>query len=713
MLLQPLPKAFANNPEEITETSNREVQAIADRELRRAIDNPEEYHRQISDITNPTGNKDNPIKVMTLDMAKFYWAVAAVEFTHCLTSNDSTRCTQYMEGLKDPIGHIGFALFMKTNHMTIDLAQVVTRKRINPGMASYLGLATGMMAQTIFQDIAYHPKVRELFRTATITDPVLRKQKRDKVLNELWIDFTQNSGKYLFNKIPNILGLLGSAYVSHKTMQALGSMFTRSSRLVKFVFDPKTARTIIRYGAGLVRQRQMIKAGIKLAWKGGRLVRVNPVVAIGSYLVETIVFLVWAPIIEEFLVKHWDRGNALLDISKAKDSLVNAIEQGKETSDIEKEVGKLAKGYDRFRESIISKAEITKMRHLIGIQQMDAKFQKMLMYYEWLIKGMDYNSDLWTLNEQEYHSSHLITSINDSVDNANSFFCGKSPDNAVEREVDVNGIPMPSSWSYDYSFDANRTYYENMRTNEGVFNTTGIVLNPFRVMTVDGLCESDIKRMNGGSMPSSYDQGMCPLRYHADTESIDWTPHRTYGLFCRVYLSQARQRVLIDGQLKGRNIRDQLADKLDEAAGKVMRKIWSQRDLMVMRFEKAVRIELATALSGKTVRLSNTDTLTLSGSVDSTSFLTGSIPLGMIAHFDYERTVWNEYMDKYTSGGPLATVLRKQLDELYKKQRAAEELLAYTLQPYSQRVRSQDFFQEIPTQDWQKVVHTLREYIVP
>ena len=702
----PSHQAIANDPIAAERAAaERQFDEMATREAIRAANNPKQFENGIRDITD-----HRSFKAMTLDMAKFYWAVAAVEFTHCLTSNDSTGCTQFMESLKDPIGHIGFALFMKTNHMTVDFVQVVSRKRINPGMASYLGLSAGMMAQSIFQDIYYHPKVQELFRTMKIQDPTRRTAERKRVLNELWIDFTKNSGKYLFNKIPNVLGLLGAAYVSHKTVQALGHLFTRSSRLVKFVFDPATARTIIKYGAGLVRQRQMIKAGIKLTWRGSRLVRVNPVVAIGSYMVETIIFLIWAPIIEEALVKHWDRANALIEMSRGKSALQEAMDQNKSNTKVSEAAERVTKAYDRFRDSIMSKAEITKMRHLMSIQEVDKEFQKMLLYYEWLIQGMDRESDLYTLNELDFHEAGLINSINEAADYAEGFFCGKSPNDAVERTIDVNGLPVPFSWSYDYSFDANRTYYENSQQNaDGWFNTTGIKIKPFKVHHIAGLCTRDL---NGGSYPGSYQEITCPLRFTEEggIPRIIWGNHKTYGLFCRVYQSQARTNILRTGMLRGRDIRDQLADSFDEKGGMVMRKIWSQRDLMIMRFEKIVREELIKGLTGKWVRINSNDTASEYGWVSRTSILTGGHALGFIPHAEEEMEFWNNLA---FDNIPYSGLLLQVREDVKKKRDAAQTLLRYSKTSYRERVREQDFFQEIPRTDWEKIVHSLREYIIP
>ena len=38
----------------------------------------------------------------------------------------------------------------------------------------------------------------------------------------MWAAVKSDSGKYLIEKIPHVSGLLGAAYLSHKTMQLMG-----------------------------------------------------------------------------------------------------------------------------------------------------------------------------------------------------------------------------------------------------------------------------------------------------------------------------------------------------------------------------------------------------------------------------------------------------------------------------------------------------------
>ena len=117
-----------------------------------AAKNPALFHETIEDIT-----KIGPVGAMTLEMAKFYYAVAAVEFTHCVIQSDGTLCDAFVESLKDPISHIGFAIFMKSNHMTMEMVQIISRGKANSPRLSDQEMKTGMfgLALVVFGSFIY------------------------------------------------------------------------------------------------------------------------------------------------------------------------------------------------------------------------------------------------------------------------------------------------------------------------------------------------------------------------------------------------------------------------------------------------------------------------------------------------------------------------------------------------------------------------------
>ena len=114
-------------------------------------ENPEAFNEKVKDIT--LMERAGAMTGETL----FYLAVAVLEYTNCLRTGDQRSTC--LRKAKRSIGHIGFAIFMKGNKMTMDLAQIMTRGKINlkPTYWSY-----GMMAQTVFQDMYYHPLTQEL-----------------------------------------------------------------------------------------------------------------------------------------------------------------------------------------------------------------------------------------------------------------------------------------------------------------------------------------------------------------------------------------------------------------------------------------------------------------------------------------------------------------------------------------------------------------------
>ncbi|MBT6325068.1 MAG: hypothetical protein HOJ35_03805, partial [Bdellovibrionales bacterium] len=455
LLLSPITQATES-------TTSQGIEEAANNEAIRAANHPREFNEGIKDITaiGPTG-------AMTLEMAKFYMAVAAVDFTKCVLNNDPTQCIAFIESLKDPAGHVGFALFMKSNHLTVEYAHIISRGKINPALASYLGLASGMMAQTIFQEIYYHPRVQELFRVNRIESKEKRIAERKKVLNLLWKDFIDGSGSYLFNKIPNVLGLVGTAYIAHQSTSLLGKGLGKSKSAVKFVFNEKTSSTIIKYGKNLAKQRNLARAGIKFVWNGSKFLRIHPVVAVGSVFVETVIFLLWAPVVEGFVVKQWDRSKSLTNIKDAEKDL-NLVMENNEHPEIIRLWGrKTIRAFDEFRKTIMHNVELIKARHSQSIHNVDTELQKTIYYYGWLASGMDRDSKFWKDNQLEFHAPDLVGGINESTRMAEHFFCGKNNLDAVERKIDVGGLVVPFSYDFVHQFDRNKTYYENMVDNIG------------------------------------------------------------------------------------------------------------------------------------------------------------------------------------------------------------------------------------------------------
>ncbi|MAW06886.1 MAG: hypothetical protein CME61_01245 [Halobacteriovoraceae bacterium] len=683
--------------EQISETKAHEMALLASQ-------NPKKFHEGIKDIT-----KIGPVGAMTLEMAKFYYAVAAVEFTHCIMSSDGTLCDAFVESLKDPISHIGFAIFMKSNHMTMEMVQIVTRGKINPGISGYLGLASGMMAQSIFHDLFYHPRVQELLRVNRIENKEERITERKKVLNNLWDDFINGSGSYLFNKIPNVLGLLGTAYLSHKTTQIAGKALSKSERLIRFTTNKKTSNTIINYGKNLKKKKDLTRAGIKFVWNGTKFVRIHPVVAVGTQFVETVVFLLYAPVVEGFVVKQWDLSHSLSSVKDSEKNLRASIQRNDHPEVVKKWSQSLVNSWESFREIILRESSNKKSVYAQKLQDIDIRFQKLFLYYEWLLNGMNYKSEIWKNNPFDFHKLNSADSINEATRYAEHFFCGKNPEDAVTRTTDYLGVPLIFKEEFTFHYDQNLTHFENMLKNYGKKMPLNIHFSPFQVHYIPGLCESDLKKSNWNKKIGPYDKILCPVDYRRSLNFINWEWNFTSGTVCRLDMAQSRKHILKTGVYKGKNIKEEIQESLDESFGSILKKVWSQRDLIIFRYEKSIREKLIEALIGRDVDIDKNDNITVSGDVESTAFFRKQMPLGIIPHYEYEINYWTNLLTRYPQ---YDEVFYELIQIAKRKMKASKDLLTYSKLPYRFRVRKNNFVKEVPKEEWKKIIQSLREFVI-
>ena len=689
---------------------------ISEAKVREVLENPERYQEKVKDISvlRSAG-------VMTAEMAKFYFVVAGMNFTKCYYESDSTICNQFIESMKDPVGHIGFAIFMKANHLTVDLAQMKALKgRITPGMAGYLGLAAGMMAQTVFTDIYYHPTVKAYFDTFNIKNEKARNKAKKAAMNAMWKSFTEGSGQYFFDKIPHVAGLLGAAYLSHKTVQLLGKVLNfGGSRVVHFGHNSKKTASVIRFGKNLKNHYKLAKTGIKYVWNGTKMVRINPVVAIGSYVVETAIFLAWAPVVEDFLVGHWDRNFAINKVIDTKKALSKAVIWQKSDKVLEKAAKEFAHAMDEYRGTILHSANLTKMNYLNAIYKTTEDLNRINFYYGWLIDGMDREDESFVQNSYKFHKDNIIHEINETSDMAEAFFCGKSPKNAVFRELESHGFPLPSSYSFDYTpAEGNETHFEVMEKNRPTSTyPTGIVVKPFKVIHYNDLCDSDIKDLDGTPVnlwtTGNYDKVICPVDYDYTNKIAKWKPTKMHRLYCQLDLQHARAFVLRTGMYKGRYVREEIEETSYDVLGEIYEKVESQRDLIVLKYEKKLRTTLLKALIGKEIIVEDDERVYSQGPVQEAYWgARGRFKLGVIPSLEKEIRVYAVMRDQVRIPR-ISNILNKKILETAYKLKAAKDLKNYTLLPYKKRVRKNHQRALVnATEDWQKVAEMIRSFVI-
>ena len=104
--------------------------------------------------------------------------------------------------------------------------------------------------------------------------------------------------------------------------------------ITRFKTDSTTGKVLMEISDDMKKTRSLRASSSRVAFKwvnnlkqskkyknAARILRLNPVVALGSYVVETVVFLMWAPIVEDFIVKKWDQSKVRSELKKAKENL--------------------------------------------------------------------------------------------------------------------------------------------------------------------------------------------------------------------------------------------------------------------------------------------------------------------------------------------------------------------------------------------------------
>ena len=115
------------------------------------------------------------------------------------------------------------------------------------------------------------------------------------------------------------------------------------------------------------------------------------------------------------------------------------------------------------------------------------------------------------------------------------------------------------------------------------------------------------------------------------------------------------------------------------------------------------------ALSGRDVEIDQNDNVSIDGEIAQTAFFRKSMPLGIIPHYKYEINYWVTLIHKYPQ---YEEVLRELISITERKIKASNDLFNYSKMPYRFRVRKNSFVQDVPNEDWKKIVQSLREFIL-
>ncbi len=207
-------------------------------------------------LVKAAGNKGSHIvKDVTMrfpmESFKFFLAIGSVTYFNMMLageSNDPLAFTRQIEGLADPVAHIGFYTFMIVNGVSVELLNkafgmnkeipMVYSAEVRNSMAkqrmnfrtfflSNLGMTFGSLASSIVHEIAYFPHLTDCVMGIAPKDPKLKDQKScDLAYNEFW---KWDSGDRLSAEAPVLTSMILSNVASSVIMSVGQSVLNKTS----------------------------------------------------------------------------------------------------------------------------------------------------------------------------------------------------------------------------------------------------------------------------------------------------------------------------------------------------------------------------------------------------------------------------------------------------------------------------------------------------
>ena len=98
-------------------------------------------------------------RVFPYEAMKFYTAIGVLAVTKLSMDywKNPQALNQFIESMKDPVGHLSFFMFMLANRQAGELLGGVMRGSLSKHFVGYLGMTTGLLASEIFTDL-WHAK---------------------------------------------------------------------------------------------------------------------------------------------------------------------------------------------------------------------------------------------------------------------------------------------------------------------------------------------------------------------------------------------------------------------------------------------------------------------------------------------------------------------------------------------------------------------------
>ncbi|MBI4577855.1 MAG: hypothetical protein HY722_16460 [Planctomycetes bacterium] len=249
-----------------------------------------------------SGSRGDGLMHMTADTAKFFLALGAVQYYEAMKSDDPLVWDAYLKSLAEPATYFSYYLFVQAAGGTHYLADRITKGRYKP---RYLGLAAASLTLDFFYDFLYSPSYAKL---KTAKDPEERARLRRALFGEMFL-----SGERWQERALGVVGLVGAA----GTLNFIHRGVEYSARRVgaRFVVEgaeevgTRAATTGVRSWMG----KYVANKGLRIVWKGRRVLRLNPYLFVAGELVDTAAFLVIAQKYHEVLEPAYKGARAYWD----------------------------------------------------------------------------------------------------------------------------------------------------------------------------------------------------------------------------------------------------------------------------------------------------------------------------------------------------------------------------------------------------------------
>ena len=473
----------------------------------------------------PQHSKNQSIKHIPLEMAQFYLALGVSEYWHCIQDDDPLACTDYLEMMSDPISHLGFTMFMVASRNVTHLGM---KSRITAPLASYLGLASGMLVQTVFEEIYRHPDMQDFLKTRYIEDDSQRKLKRNESLKSLYAKTFGDKNWYL-DKFPLISSLLLAAGFSPVIVKSIYALNNMSYRALKKVLGNKRFKKVDRF---LQKQSKALKklkrriavSGIKIVTQRGKTSQLAPVIYIGEYLVGTITFLELHHIIDRHLSHFWTTTKAQSKLEDSLDKVENQIFDSMWDNDYEKlsqSIKELEAQWDDYRLAITERSFSVYARHIGSLSKMEQSMNQVFQYYSWLARGLDRQDESWIKNESDWHEPaydlfklNYFTQKNlrnEEDEKIQKLFCGPSLSDAITFQLDYSGVPIPFA-------KITLTEYQELKKTIGEkLKLRSFQITPYKIIDYPNTCQTSLRNLNGGAyVPHDLSDDLNDLEMHLD-----------------------------------------------------------------------------------------------------------------------------------------------------------------------------------------------------